>query len=184
MILSLLSKFVIRVYGWRYEGRLPDIEKYVMIVAPHTSMWDFFWGKLFFIIHGLKTYFLMKKGMFFFPLGFILKAMGALPVHRGGQSYLVGSILKYFRAKDPFILIITPEGTRKKTEKWKAGFYYIAQKAEVPVVLGYLDYKKRVFCIGPVITPTGDIKKDMKEIRPFYKDVKGKYPENFSVWDI
>lgn len=147
-------------------------------------MWDFIWGKLFFIRHGLSSYFLIKKEMFFFPLGMILKAMGAIPVQRGEQSYIVGSLLKYFNTKDRFILIITPEGTRKKTDKWKKGFYYIAEKAGVPVVLGYMDYKRKILGVGPARTLSGDMEKDMKEIKLFYKDVKGKYPENFTIGEI
>ncbi len=150
-------------------------------MAPHTSNWDFVMGKLFYATIGGRPRFLMKKEWFFFPLNLFLKAIGGIPVDRKSKTSLTGQLIEEFNHRDQFHLAVAPEGTRKRTENWKTGFYYIALGAEVPILLAYIDYGKKEIGIGCSFDPTGDEKEDMNAIKNFYKNFKGKYPEKFAV---
>ncbi|MCD4736970.1 MAG: 1-acyl-sn-glycerol-3-phosphate acyltransferase [Bacteroidales bacterium] len=168
--------------GWEIFNYVsPDIKKCVVIIAPHTSMLDFVIGRLAFSRLKLKTRFLIKKELFFFPMGILLKWLGAVPVDRkeGLKSY--SSIKKLFEEYESLYLTITPEATRKLTPKWKKGFYYIAMNANVPLVLGYLDYKLKKGGIEKTLIPSGDYQKDFAEIEKFYRGITAKHPENFNL---
>ena len=130
------------------------------------------------------SYFMMKKEWFFFPLGLIFKAVGGIPVNRGRKSSLVDQMTEKFANSKHFHLAITPEGTRKANPNWKKGFYYISLKAQVPIVLIGIDYEKKTISATKAIMPSGDINKDMREIKLYYKDFKGKHPENFALGEI
>ena len=132
-----------RLLGWKTNVTVPDYDKCVICAAPHTSNWDLFIGKLFYGAIGRKTSFMMKKEWFFFPLGLIFKAVGGIPVNRGRKSSLVDQMTEKFANSKHFHLAITPEGTRKANPNWKKGFYYIALKAQVPIMLIGIDYPSK-----------------------------------------
>ena len=154
-------------------------KKYVIALAPHTSNWDFLMGQLYSRAEGFRCEFMMKKEWFFWPLGPLFRRMGGIPVERKKHTSLTDQLAELARERETFGLCITPEGTRKPVAEWKRGFYYIAQKAEIPILLYGLDYgKKRIVCTR-VIMPNGDVEAQMKEIRDYFKDFKGKHPENY-----
>ncbi len=185
MITKSLSKvLLVNILGWKFEGELPQIKKYIIIVAPHTSSMDFLIGRLYLAIAGLNINILQKKELFFFPLGNILKYFGGIPVDRGKNANIVFQLTEKFDNSEYMTLSLAPEGTRKKVTHWKRGFYYIAQKANVPIVVASLDYKRKVVGIKKIIKPSGNINADMIEIKNCYKDVTAKHPENFSVGNI
>lgn len=177
-----IAKFIMWLGGWKLIGNLePEMKKCVFIEAPHTSMWDFVWGRCGLWRLGIKAHFFIKKEMFFFPIGGILKAMGGIPVDRGRKTNLVDNIVDVFNQREEFSLIITPEGTRKYTEHWKKGFYYIALNAKVPIYLAWLDYEKKEGSAGKLFYPSGDYEKDLKIIQKFYKDKVAKHPSQFHL---
>ena len=181
MISKYLSKFILKMSGWTIDIKKPDCKKYVIIMTPHTSNWDFIIGKLVYNVLGIKTSFLIKKEMFFFPLNIILRSLGGIPVNRGKSVNLVENIIKIFNEKDEFVLTITPEGTRKKVTRWKRGFYFIAQKANVPIFLGYLDYKEKKAGDWGIFIPQDNLEKDIQIIKNYYKNVNAKHPEKFQI---
>lgn len=181
---KIISIVIMRLFGWRYEGPVPTEKKYVVISVPHTSMVDFVWGKFAFASKNVNPVIFIKKEAFKFPLGILLKWLGAKPVNRGrGAVGLVDQVIHHFNKNDEFKVCITPEGTRKLTKRWKRGFYFIAQKANVPIYLGLIDYRKKVCSIGERFDPTGDISKDMEFIREYYKRINAqpKHPERFTL---
>ena len=172
-----IANFILyKLMGWQKKGEIPkDLKKYVLIAAPHTSNWDFVYAKLYFWAAGIPVKIPIKSDLFFFPLGPILKAMGGIPVNRKKSTNLTSAIAQMFKERDELVLVITPEGTRSYAPEWKKGFYYIAQEANVPIVLGYIDFKTKTTGIGPVFKPTGNVEKDLEEIVNFYKQFEGKY---------
>lgn len=177
-MLKSIASFLLRFLGWKTNPQLPELKKYVLIGAPHTSNWDFMYTMLGLTSMGIKFNWVAKHTLFVWPLGVIGRAIGGIPVNRkSGTSFLKKSIDLY-KEREEFIMAIAPEGTRRKTEFWKTGFYTIAQKAEVPVVMGYIDYPNKVLGVSGVLHPSGDLEKDMLILAEFYKDKKGKYPEN------
>ena len=133
---------------------------------------------------GGKTSFMMKKEWFFFPLGLLFRAVGGIPVDRSRKTSLVEQMVHHFNTSKKFHLAITPEGTRKRNPNWKKGFYYIALKAQVPIVLVGIDYTTKTITSTKAVMPSGDIDKDMREIKLYFKNFKGKHPENFSIGDV
>lgn len=185
-LLYWLAKFLYRTFGWRVEGKLPDVPKYV-IITTHTSNWDLIvgltgWSILSYGFWLIKPSWIGKREAFLGPLGPFMKWIGGIPVDRGARQRTVEQIIQAFDSREELVMAITPEGTRKKAERWKTGFYYIAQGAEVPIVLGFIDYQRKAMGIGPIITPCGDIQADMEIIRDFYGDVQAKHPHQ--VGDI
>lgn len=150
-------------------------------MAPHTSNWDFLIGQLYARAEGIRSNFLMKKEWFFWPLGPIFRKMGGIPVYRSKKTSLTDNMAEAARRSDSFKLCITPEGTRSLNADWKKGFYFIALKAEIPILLYALDYEKKAIVATKTIIPSGDLDKDMDEIKQYYKDFKGKYPEKFTI---
>ena len=149
-------------------------------MAPHTSNWDFFLGWLGFSILGLKAKYLIKKEVFFFPLGYLFRKVGGIPVNRGHNSVIL-QVGELFKNSEKLIITVTPEGTRALNLNWKRGFYYIAQNAKVPLVFGYLDYKTKTGGLGPVLNITGDYASDLAVIENFYKTKTAKFPANFNL---
>lgn len=177
-----LSGLILNHCGWKISNSLrPDVKKCVVIVAPHTSTWDFIIGRLAFNELGLPVRFLIKKEYFFFPMGAILKRLGAIPVDRkkGLASYT--RIVELLQKSDSMYLTITPEGTRKYTDRWKKGFYIIAQRAEVPVALAFIDYKRKRGGIEKLLAPTGNYEEDFAIIEDFYRGRGAKNPERFNL---
>lgn len=181
---KIYSFIYYKLLGWKSNVTIENYDKCVICAAPHTSNWDLFIGKLFYGAIGRKTSFMMKKEWFFFPLGLIFKAVGGIPVNRGRHTSLVDQMAKHIAQCKQFHLAITPEGTRKANPNWKKGFYYIALKAQVPIVLIGIDYPTKTISATKAIMPSGDIDKDMREIKLYFKDFKGINPEGFTIGDI
>lgn len=175
--MKLISKFIFWISGWKTAGEVPDLKKFVVIAAPHTSGWDLIVGICAKYIFGMQFSFMVKKELFRFPLGFIFRALGAIPVDRSSSNNMVDQAVGMFKEKEHLILAIAPEGTREYAPKWKTGFYYIALKAQVPIVLAYLDFANKIVGMGPTIYPTGDADKDIEAIKAFYRPIKGRHPE-------
>ena len=175
-----LSQRTLRLFGWETSGLLPEgVDKAVMIVAPHTSYWDFVIGRLTFWGSGIRIRILIKSEAFFFPLGIILKWLGSISVKRGKKNYMVEQVVGLFQTSRKLVVVITPEGTRKRVRQWKRGFYLIAREANVPIALAYIDYANKKGGVGPLIYPSGDYEKDMETIFDFYRGIKGRHPERF-----
>jgi len=180
-----VSGLILKLMGWKIiVNEEFMLKKAVVIMAPHTSNMDFWIGRLAFWKLTLPVRFLIKKEMFRFPLGVFLKAMGAIPVDRKNSGNIIEEIVNLFNERDKLCFTITPEGTRKLNHNWKKGFYQIATKANVPILLGYVDYKYKTGGIGMVIFPSGNFEKDMEIITDFYKTVNAKYPENFNLSEM
>lgn len=176
-----ISVLILRILGWRLESEIPkDVDKCVVVMGPHTSNWDFFIGRLGFFALGVKAYFLMKKELFFFPLGFFLKYLGGIPVDRKGNTTqkITDLAVSYFNKNEKMFLVFTPEGTRSYNSKWKTGFYYVSLKANVPIYIGYMDYEKKIGGFHSKFKPSGDIDNDIEYIKSILKQYKGRYPEN------
>lgn len=181
-----IGKVGLKVGRWKTVYNVPaDLGNAVCIVAPHTAIADFFVGLGFYYYHDIKFKVMMKKEFFKPVFGWILKKMGGIPVNRGHRNHLVEQMTEMFSQNKDTHLIICPEGTRKKVNQWKRGFYLIAEGAKVPILLGFIDYKKRLCGVEKVFYPTGDYEKDLAEIWDYYKSIKvmGKHPEQFNLYE-
>lgn len=174
-----LSKFIFTtLFGWKVVGEFPSgLKKYVVIGAPHTSYWDFIIGMLVRSILSEKINFIGKASLFKPPFGFIFTWLGGTPVDRSKNNNLVDAIVQVFDSREEFRLALSPEGTRSKVDNWKTGFYYIAKGAKAPIIMFTFDFGKKQVALSKPYYPTDDIDKDFKFFKNFYKDVKGKYPE-------
>ncbi len=176
------SKWLLNLLGWKTIGEVPaEYSKLLIIEAPHTSNWDYLFGMLAITSIGIKVNVIIKKEMFFWPVGPLLRKLGGIPLDRSGNLSKVDSLAALFREKDELNMAITPEGTRSLSTKWKRGYYYIAEKAGVPILLTAIDYKQKACIFGPVLYPTGNYKEDLKKIEAFYKGRVAKYPGNFNL---
>ena len=171
---TAMCRWLLGVFGWRMVGDLPDIAKVVVIAAPHSTNWDVIWGLLFKISLRLDVHFIGKREAFVWPLGPILRAFGGIPVDRSAAHGLVGEMRRQFEARERFWLALAPEGTRKKVQKWKTGFWHIAREANVPVLPVYFHYPEKTVGLGPLFHPTDDVAADMARIREFYRPWIGK----------
>lgn len=167
--------------GWVKEVTVAHPDKYIICLAPHTSNWDFILGQLYAGAEGWKINFLMKKEWFFWPLGVLFRHLGGIPVHRTKRTSLTDTLAETAKNSDTFHLCITPEGTRSANSEWKKGFYFIAQKAEIPILLYGIDYERRLICCTKSIIASGDIDKEMADIKQYFTGFKGKHPENFTI---
>lgn len=164
--------------GWRIEGSIdPAIKKCVMMVMPHTSAHDFYLGIFTRGITGLEMNWVGKKELFRFPLGFYFRYMGGEPLDRAGGLNKVDSIAGIFQRKETFRLAVLPEGTRKKTDVLKTGFYYIALKANVPIIPVAFDFGKKIVNLGKPLMPTGNLEQDLSILNEHFIGVLGKIPE-------
>jgi 1-acyl-sn-glycerol-3-phosphate acyltransferase len=175
------SKFVLNLFGWKVIGIVPPEKKFVCIVAPHTSFWDFIWGRLGYWSIGVSANFLIKQEFFVFPIKRLLKNMGGVPVNRKQARNTVQYCADLFQTREKLALTITPEGTRKYTTKWKKGFYYIAQQAQVPLYIAYIDYQKKQTGILKKFEITGNFEQDFAEIQNIFRGYVAKFPENYSL---
>jgi 1-acyl-sn-glycerol-3-phosphate acyltransferase len=178
-----LARLMLWVSGWHLEGSFPDISKCVIIAAPHTSNWDFFYGFVFKLYYGLNMHFLIKKELFRFPFRWFFCWIGGIPVDRSKHGHLVEKLGRKIRRSDSFFLTVSPEGTRKEVYFWKRGFYHIAREAGVPILPGYVDYRRKVVGVGPLFHPGTDMEKDLNEIVSFYSSIQATYPGNFYLPD-
>jgi 1-acyl-sn-glycerol-3-phosphate acyltransferase len=175
---------ILRWYGWKVDITAPKRDKCVICVAPHTSNWDFILGLLAYRSLGRKANFLMKEFWFFFPLKYLLKSLGGIPVpKKGSGGTLTQHIIDMFASGSYMNLAVTPEGTRSAQAKWRTGFLYIATGAEVPVQLGIIDYKNKCIIIRDEFRPTGNIESDLQRVKDYYSEWKeaARYPEKFTV---
>ncbi len=181
MVLFLLKIFY-RLKGWKTGTPFPpELKRCIVLAVPHTSNWDFVYGIVSIHLFQLKINYLAKRELFVWPIKNIFINSGGIPVERKGSHHIVENMIEQFKTQERFILAIPPEGTRKGVKKWKTGFYHIALGANVPVVLGYIDYKTRTAGFGPALYMSGDKEKDAKAIRDFYSGITAKYPEHFNL---
>jgi 1-acyl-sn-glycerol-3-phosphate acyltransferase len=173
----------LKAFGWDLVGELPDVKQAVLIAAPHTSNWDLPFGLAAAWGLGMSTSWIGKHTLFKFPQGVVMRALGGVPVDRRQHANQVQAAVDLFKEHERMFLMVAPEGTRSRTDRWKTGFYWIAHGANVPIICAFLDYKKKRGGIGPVIYPSGDIDSDMPNIRQFYSDISGKYGERMTNVD-
>ena len=179
--MKTLSLFILKVLGWRIEGNFsPDVKKCVVVAAPHTSNWDFVLGRAALYVLGINVKYLIKKSFFVFPLNLFFKFTGGIAVDRSKHNNLVDALADLFNHYKDLKIMITPEGTRTRVDKWKTGFYHVARKAGVPVVFGFLDYRHKIAGVGPTYYLTGNFNRDMAYIQQFYQDKNAKFPEKFN----
>jgi len=176
-LMRWLALIIFRFTGWKPAGKRPSLSKYIIIAAPHTSNWDFLYTLCLAFILEIKPSIMMKAAWFRWPVGPFLRWFGAIPIDRSKSTQVVARSIQAFRENPRMVLVVPPSGSRRKVMYWKTGFYHIATGANVPIVLGYLDYRRKVGGIGPVVHPTGNMERDMKIIKAFYVDVTAKYPE-------
>jgi 1-acyl-sn-glycerol-3-phosphate acyltransferase len=176
-MLQNVAKKILDTFRWKMAGEIPPVDKAVFIVAYHTSNWDGFWLIVYKFALNIKVTFLAKHTLFWWPLGSILRKMGAIPIDRGHAHSTVQQLVHDFKARDHLFLALAPEGTRKWQPYWKSGFYQVAKKAGVPIVLAYIDYRRREMGIGVTIQPA-DRDKDLVLMREFYRNVTPKRPAN------
>lgn len=181
MIGRLSSIVLYRWMGYQLQVTQDVPRKCIIALAPHTSNWDFVMGILYSRAEGLKSSFLIKKDWFFWPVGPVMRRLGGIPVYRDKRLHTTDLIARQARQASSFRLCITPEGTRKANAEWKKGFYYIALKSGIPILLYGLDYeRKRIVCTR-TFHPTGDVEADMHEIKQYYRKFKGKHPKRFAL---
>ena len=178
-ILYWLGGVGLRVLGgWTIVGRIPDVNKAIIAVAPHTSNWDFMVGLMVKFRLGLQVNFLGKHTLFRFPLKYFLTRIGGIPVRRDSANGVVGSMAEAFAARKQLILVVAPEGTRKSVTAWRTGFLHIAKQARVPVIPAAFDYAQRRILFGPAMTVEDDIPQELKRLQAFTAQAQGKIAEN------
>ena len=173
-----IARGVLFVLGWTVQANPQDVPKYVVIAAPHTSNWDFFYTMLLAFALKLQVYAMGKKSLTEGTFGPVMLWFGIIPIDRSKSNNVVEQTIAEFGRHDKLVIVIPPSGTRNKVRYWKTGFYHIAHGAGVPIALGFIDYKRKCGGIGPFITTSGDIDHDMVKIKAFYADITGKIPEN------
>lgn len=176
-MIKALATVLLRLGGWRVEGEPPAVDKCVVIAAPHTTNWDFVWVLAFAAYYRIRIRWVGKHTLFRPPFGWLMRKLGGIPVRRDRRESFVNQMAALFRRDEPLRLVVAVEGSRSHGASWKSGFYHIARTAGVPIAMSYLDYEKRRGGFGPLLRPTGDVRGDMDQIRAFYADKRGKYPE-------
>ncbi len=176
-MLQAIAKLILKIGGWEMAGELPAEKRAVVIAAPHTSNWDGFWALVYKVAVQLDIHFFAKQSLFWFPLNILLGALGGVPLDRKRAGSAVDQAIEMFNTTESYYFGLAPEGTRSRADHWKSGFYRIAEGADVPVVLGFLDYGKRRIGIGPTLKLSGDPQKDLEFFREFYSDIEGRRPE-------
>lgn len=179
-MLKLIAKGLLRLGGWTATGEKPVARKAVVIAAPHTSNWDGIWALIYKVSIDMDIRFFAKRSLFWFPLGTLLRGLGGIPLDRSEPGSAARKAVDAFANNDSFYFGLAPEGTRALRPQWKSGFYRIAVGADVPVVLGFLDYGKRQLGLGPTIELTGDKDADLRKMRDFYQNISGRWPKKAS----
>ena len=181
MLRRLSRKILYDWLGFREDVTEHLPEKCVIALAPHTSNWDFIIGQLYIYSIGAECNFLMKKEWFFWPLGILMRRIGGIPVHRDKKMKVTDSVARQAREADVFRVCVTPEGTRKANGEWKKGFYYIALKAGIPILLYGLDFRTRTIACTKTIIPSGDVEAQLQEIKDYFRPFTGKHPKQFAL---
>lgn len=172
-VLRWVARAVLRCAGWRVVGERPAASRYVLIGAPHTSNWDFPLMLAVILSSCMDVHWMGKHTLFRPPLGRLMRWLGGIPIDRARPANRVQLVAELFDGYDDLVVLIAPEGTRSDVAEWKSGFYHIARAARVPILLGYIDAKRRECGFGPLFEPSGDIDGDMRRIREFYADKTG-----------
>lgn len=178
-MLRWLSIWFLKLTGWTAEGARPTDARYVLIAAPHTTNWDLPYLLAMAGVFEIKMCWMGKHALFRWPMGWFLRKLGGVPVLRHKAGNMVDQMAQVLRESDAQALVVPAEGTRGYVPYWKSGFYHIASEAQVPIVMSYLDYSRKCGGFGPAVMPSGDVRADMDEIRDFYADKVGLYPEKF-----
>lgn len=180
-----VSRYIFfRLLGWKERVTVPRHDKCIICVAPHTSNYDFILAELYYRAIGRHANFLMKKEWFFWPLGLLFRKMGGVPVERSKHTGLTDQLVEKANAARHFELAVTPEGTRSLVTHWKRGFYFIALKAKLPIMLYAIDYENKAIVCTETLYPSGNVEEDMRKIMDYYRPYKGKYPGKFAVEEI
>lgn len=177
--MNQIASIFLFILGWKTKGSFPNLSKSIVIFAPHTSYWDGFYGKLFLMQMDINYKFLSKKEFFKFPLNILFKIYGSIPVSNNKE--FLNEIMSLFDNSKELHIVLSPEGQLARTDHWKKGFYYMANKADVPIVVGYIDFKKKEMGIKGVINDVSNMNNTINEISLMYKNVNAKYPENFCL---
>lgn len=175
-----VGRTLLRWFGWRVTGNLPDERRLLVIAAPHTSNWDWVIAMVAMLALGIRISYLMKASVFVWPLSVLLRASGGIPIDRSSPAGLVDDVVARLRATERIVMVITPEGTRSRVESWKTGFLRIAERAEVPVVQVAWHYPGKLIHLGPVAELSGDHERDIARIRAWYRQFTGRNPQNQS----
>ena len=175
------ARLLFHLTGWKVEGTVHRPPSFVIIAAPHTSNWDAVILVVAAYIFSVRLSWFLKDTAFVWPLGPIVRFFGGVPIDRSTRRNVVAQAIDQFAERDRFILAVPPEGTRKHSTHWKTGFYHIAQGARVPIVLGYIDYRRRVAGLGPSFVPTGDIDADFAVFAEFYSHITPKFPQHKGI---
>jgi 1-acyl-sn-glycerol-3-phosphate acyltransferase len=182
-MIKWIARLILKLIGWTYSANTPDFKKSVLVVAPHTSNWDFIIGELGYRAMGRKAHFVIKREWMIWPIGWLIRLLGGFPVDRSKPSHFNEQIIELFKTRETFNLAITPEGTRKRNPKWKRGFYRLAVKAGVPIVLVKIDYGQKHMSLFDVFQPTGNESADIKAVKEKYRGAVGRHPDQFSIGD-
>ena len=178
----MISGYVLKhILGWKLKNEFPDIKKGIVIFAPHTSYMDALYGKLYFMEISIKHVFLSKKELFFFPMNIAMKLFGSIPIRNVKNNNAIYLVTEMLNNANELLIVISPEGTRAKVTRWNTGFYYIAIKANVPIVVAYLDYNNKEIGIKGVIDNLHNKHEVMKQIKEMYAGVSAKHPDKFSL---
>ncbi|HEX4859137.1 MAG TPA: 1-acyl-sn-glycerol-3-phosphate acyltransferase [Usitatibacteraceae bacterium] len=172
-----LGRLLFRLWGWKFTGRLPDVPKVVVAVAPHTTNWDFILGVLVLWSLDVKVSFLGKHTLFKGLFGKWMRSIGGIPVDRNAAHGVVGEAVAAIRAAEQMVFALSPEGTRKLDKGFKTGFLHIAHGAQIPILLAYFDFEHKTVGFGPLIETTGDTAADLRRVIEFYRPIHGKYPK-------
>ena len=179
---KIANLVLVKLMVWEITGCIPgEIRKTVIIVAPHTSLYDFIIGRMAFWVLHQHVKFMINGKYFFWPLGWLLRSLGGVPVKRDKTTGLLLQLNQMYHENDDFHLVITPEGTRAFTNRWKKGFYQIAQSAEVPVYMAFIDYKNKKGGIGLKLEPSGNFQEDFAVVEAFYKQFHARHPERYNL---
>ena len=181
-VLRGLSILILKILGWKTEGEIPkDLKKCVMIAAPHTSNWDLPFTLMTAFALDAKVYWMGKEQIFKPPFRRIMMWTGGIPVNRLTSTNMVQASIDAIKENDQLFLIVPPEGTRSKVTYWKTGFYHIAQGAGVPILMGFLDFKRKTSGIAGMYTTTGDLEVDMNHIKSIYAPITGKKSDQYNT---
>jgi len=175
-LLRPLGRLWLKATGWHIEGEMPDLPKFIIVGAPHTSNWDLPYTLAAAVHYGVRAHWMGKDSIFKWPMGGLMRWLGGIPVDRSQSNNAVAQMIEKFAASDRLVLVIPPEGTRGKITRWKTGFYHIAVGAKIPLALGFLDYKRKAAGIAKVFHPTGNFEADLAAIQAFYATVTPKHP--------
>ena len=172
----LAARSIMRLFGWRIVGEVPDLPKILMIGSPHTSAWDYVLTLLTMFALGSDLHYVVKQSAFANPLGGFIRRLGGIALDRQNTRGFVGQMVDEFERRDTFVLAIMPEGSRSTVKEWRSGFYYIALRAGVPISLVIFDFGNRLIRLGPALTPSGDYETDLPIIQSYFAGIRGKNP--------